>query len=156
MPESDIQVEVHATATSDALQRLAGRIQDRRVVNKEVAIQIHSWIMRNFAAEGALNESWASLSPNYAKWKAKRYGIGKKILERDGQLRDSFGNFAYDNDSAAIGTSLFYAIYHELGLPDRNLPRRPMLPPIEIATKDAVDVYTNYLRTAVTESGFTS
>lgn len=155
MPESDVSVEVHATATSDALRRLADKIQNRTTVNKEVAIQIFSWIQRNFQAEGSLNESWAQLSPKYAKWKEKRYGIGKKILERDGQLRDSYGNFGYDNDTATVGTSLLYAPFHELGAPERNLPRRPMLPTIDIATKDAVDVYAHYLRTSINESGLT-
>jgi phage virion morphogenesis protein len=145
-----ISIEVHATATSEALQRLAGRISDRRVVNKELAIQMHSWVMRNFDAEGALNHAWASLSPNYAKWKAKRYGA-LHILELSGALRASFGDFGYDNDSATIGSPLEYAPYHEHGLPEKNLPARPMLPPTEVALQDAMDVYENYLHTSVRE-----
>lgn len=148
-----IQIEVHNQATSAALVSLASQLQNRRIPNKALAIQMSSWIARNFEAEGALNQSWASLSPDYAKWKSKKFGEAKKILELSGHLRASYANFGYDDDTATVGTSLFYAAFHEQGVPEKNLPARPMLPTAEIALNDAVQVYRYYIDQSIRNAG---
>jgi phage gpG-like protein len=140
-------LEVHAEATSRALQKLASQMRDRRAPNKAIAIQLHSWVLRNFDAEGALNKPWKSLSPKYAAWKAKK-GYDQHILRLSGHLRDSY-DIGFDNDSATVGTDLVYAEFHEKGLPERNLPARPMLPPKAVALQDSIDVYNLFLRNSV-------
>lgn len=154
MSEGIVQVEVHAEATSKALRDLADQLSDRRVPNKEISIELVNWVTRNFEAEGALNEVWASLSPDYAKWKAK-HGYAGHILVLSGLLRGSFNEHGYDNDTAIVGTPITYAPYHEHGAPEHNLPARPMLPPAAVALEKAIGVYDLFLRTHIDRVGLT-
>jgi phage gpG-like protein len=149
-----VQFEVKSTATSDALRALASQLQDRRVPNRQLAVQMSSWVARNFAAEGRLNAPWASLAPSTAASKVTKAGARRgydHILVRSGLLRASFQQFGYDNDTATVGSAVKYAEYHEAG--GVNLPRRPMLPTPEIALRDAVDVYENYIKRSKASAG---
>jgi phage gpG-like protein len=149
MSEGGIHVEVRATQTSEALRDLARQLGDRRVPNRQLAVQMSSWVARNFAAEGALNQPWAKLKPSTANSKVTKAGARRgyeHILVVTGVLRASFQKFGYDNDSATVGTAIPFAVYHEEG--GGNLPARPMLPPPEQALRDAVDVYTNFISRA--------
>lgn len=141
-----VQFEVKSEATSEALQRLAAQLSDRHVPNRQLAIQMSSWVARNFAAEGQLNAPWASLAASTAARKVTKGGARRgfdHILVQTGLLRASFQLFASDNDSATVGSAVKYAFYHEEG--GKHLPRRPMLPPPEQALKDAIDVYDNFI-----------
>jgi phage gpG-like protein len=145
--ESGIQFEAHVEATSAALRDLAQQLSDRRTPNRQLAVQMSSWVTRNFAAEGALNVPWARLAESTAMRRVTKGGARRgyeHILVVSGVLRASFQQFAYDNDSATVGSAVRYSIYHEEGGP--NLPRRPMLPPPEQALRDAVDVYENFIQ----------
>jgi phage gpG-like protein len=144
--DSGIQFEAHVTATSDALKELAQQLGDRRVPNRQLAVQMSSWVARNFAAEGRLNVPWASLAVSTAARRVTRSGARRgfeHILVQSGLLRASFQQFAADNDTATVGSAISYAVYHEEG--GEHLPRRPMLPTPEIALDMAVDVYENYI-----------
>jgi len=154
MAEGGVQFEVKTTATSDALQRLAAQLRDRRVVNRQLAIQMSSWVARNFAAEGRLNVPWASLAASTAARKVTKAGARRgfdHILVQTGLLRASFQLFASDNDSATVGSAVKYAEYHEAG--GRHLPRRPMLPTSDIALGQAVDVYENFIARSREQAG---
>jgi phage gpG-like protein len=154
MSEEGIQFEAHVEATSGALRELAQQVGNRSVPNRQLAIQMSSWVARNFAAEGRLNVPWASLTPSTAAQKVTKAG-GRRgfehILVQSGLLRASFQQFGYDNDTATIGSAITYAIYHEEG--GKNLPRRPMLPTPELALGMAIDVYDNFLERAQRSAG---
>jgi len=144
-------IEVRVTATSDALRKLGRQLGDRRQANQALANQMSSWVARNFDAEGALGQTpWAALAPSTAKAKLKKYGA-LHILEGSGFLRASFSRFGYDNDSATVGSDVLYSKYHEEG--GEHLPRRPMLPPPDVALRDAVDVYQLFIDRARGSAG---
>lgn len=142
-----IQFEARTTATSDALRVLAQQLADRRTPNRQLAVQMSSWVARNFNAEGRLNVPWAPLTPGTAKRKVTKAGNRRgfeHILVVSGLLRASFQQFGYDNDTATIGSAIKYALYHEEG--GGHLPRRPMLPTEAIALQMATEVYENFVR----------
>lgn len=154
MADEGIQFELKSQATSAALRDLAAQIGNRAQVNRQLAVQLSSWVARNFQAEGRLNVPWASLAPSTAAGKVTKSGARRgfdHILVRSGLLRASFQQFGYDNDTATIGSAVNYAQFHEEGGP--NLPRRPMLPTPEIALRDAVDVYDNFIKRARGSAG---
>jgi len=153
-----IEFELKSTATSAALNKLARQIGDRRQVNYQLAVQMSSWVDRNFLAEGRLNEPWASLAPSTAARRVTKSGerrgfehILVSIGQGGGLLRASFQRFGYDNDSATVGSAITYSQFHEEGGP--NLPRRPMLPTKAIALRDAVDVYGLWLHKGIQGAG---
>ena len=71
------------------------------------------------------NFKWRRLSPEYRKWKKRKYP-GRKILTRTGKLRRSI-RFQTHTKSVSIGTKVEYGAYHQLGSPKTNLPRRSFL-----------------------------
>jgi phage gpG-like protein len=88
-------------------------------------------VRRTFEAEGRPSP-WAPLSPKYAAWKARVWGT--PILVRKGDLRDSLteeGNpymlLRITPRALQYGSTLPYFRAHQHGLPERNLPARPML-----------------------------
>jgi hypothetical protein len=46
-----------------------------------------------------------------------------------------------------------YAIAHQLGDPSRNLPARPMLPPVDFALQEATKVYEYEMQRLKQEAG---
>ena len=86
-------------------------------------------IERNFEEEGR-PEPWKPLTPKYARYKSRRWP-GTKILERTGALGGSIrvtvepgpGNTA----AIVASTDVFYAPFHQFGVPGNNLPPRPFL-----------------------------
>lgn len=151
-----VHLQINATQVSDALRRMASSMRDRRIPNRQLAVQMSSWVARNFSAEGRLNVPWASLAASTAERKVKgvRRGYDHILVgigPGGGTLRASFTQFSYDNDSASVGSDIPYAEFHEDGGP--NLPRRPMLPSPEIALRDAVDVYDNYIKRSADKAG---
>lgn len=148
-----IEVEHSITATSQALQFLASNLQDRRLPNRQLAVQMLSWVDNVFNAEGQPDAPWPQLAKSTAMrfvTKTKRRGF-HPILAVSGHLRASFSRIGYDNDSATIGSDVFYSIFHEYGTP--RIPRRPMLPPPEQALKDAIDIYGLFIETEQKRAG---
>lgn len=106
-----------------ALQRLATDINDWRPFWDQYFGPAWFRHMRNqFETEGeATGQRWANLSPAYEQWKLKHYP-GRKILERTGALKSSLTDrgdpgmiFDSEQDSLTLGTSVPYAIFHQLG-----------------------------------------
>lgn len=87
-------------------------------------------ILEDFVLEGGGSGArWAPLSPAYAQWKAARFP-GTSILVRSGALKASlagpgapFSIFRPGPTSLEIGTSVPYAIHHQLGT--SRLAQRP-------------------------------
>lgn len=139
------------------LQKVSGKIENlakklklyRRTANIAVSTQLYGWVIRNFDTEGSTFGGWKELKPATVRAKAKE---GKeKMLVRSGTLRASFLPF-HSNDNAGIGSELEYSEYHERGVPDRNLPRRPMLPPRKVVLETGMRVYQFYVAKAIRES----
>lgn len=87
-------------------------------------------VQQDFVLEGGgSGSSWAPLSPAYAAWKASHYP-GKGILVQSGALKASLADpnavgaiFRTTPTSLEIGTSVPYALYHQLGT--GRMPQRP-------------------------------
>lgn len=84
-----------------------------------------------FSSQG--EGEWQQLSPRYAAWKQQHFP-GKPLLVASGNLRDSltgsrspFSVMEMQPRSLAVGTSVPYARYHQLGT-----SRMPARPPIII------------------------
>lgn len=65
---------------------------------------------------------WAEWSPDYAARRPKKGGI----LDLDGDLIDSIA-FETTTDAVTIGSNLVYALVHQEGDEDRNIPQRAYL-----------------------------
>lgn len=112
----------------------------------DVAAKFYDIEQKQFASEGGRSHRWARLTPAYEQWKAKNYP-GKKILEREGTLRESLvgpGNYAFRQDEKLklrIGTTVPYAIYHQKGT-SKMVKRRP----IDVQEADVKELQTIMLR----------
>lgn len=136
-----IRAEVNASAAIARFRILVGESKNRRVPNRQLAVQLQGWVFRNFRRGGSLQSpAWAPLKASTAKWKA-RHGYSSKPLERTGHLRQSFRPFS-DNDTAGVGSEVPYSKYHETGT--ATLPQRAMLPPANVALEYARVIYERW------------
>lgn len=153
-----ISISIKDVGSQRALQKLANKLRNRSAANRALSVQLYGWVIKNFEAEGALNQRWAPLQESTAKRKlTKKIPRGyHPILQVTGNLRQSFAPFA-DNDTAGVGArasrGVDYAAVHEEGAPSRNIPARPMLPPEKDAVKMGLAVYQFYVDRAKQESG---
>lgn len=149
-----LTVTARTEATSRELNRIAGRLADRRVVNRQLSIDLHKLVLRNFQQEGHEGKPWEPLKPSTVRARERRQKKPIdlfKILQDTGYMRQSFDFFS-DNDQAGVGAveSKAHAelsVIHELGL--GHVPARPMLPSRERALKAAMDVYGHFVARAV-------
>lgn len=118
-------------ALSVGLSRLRTDIADwTQFWRERFAPGFYRSVLEDFVLEGAGSGGrWAPLSPAYAKWKASRFP-GAGILVASGALKASLTRadgplsiFRPSATSLEIGTSVPYAIYHQLG--GAHLPQRP-------------------------------
>lgn len=133
------------------LQRVALRIGNRRIPNKEVSVVLFAEVMRNFDAEAHEGKPWAPLAPATVKGKEKK-GYAR-ILQNTGALRNSFLPFS-DADVAGVGARSVkkhadISTVHEYGAPERNIPARPMLPSRLTAERIALKVYELYVERSI-------
>jgi len=111
-------------------------------LSKLIAQQWLFMIEQGFRKQG-LEKSWQKLAPATVKGRRKR-GVGAKILQDTGTLRQSFSPGAqgslYDvrEDRAQVGTQTEYAGFHEFGT--SHIPDRPMLPSRRLALAEAEKV----------------
>lgn len=79
-----------------------------------------------FETEGAaIGEDWAPLSPQYAKYKEKRYP-DQGVLQASGVMRQSFMQM-YDSTMLRIWNAAAYFKYHQSNQPRTKIPRRAMM-----------------------------
>lgn len=138
-------------------QRLAGLFSDLseafELVHEDYVAQMES----TFNAEGQ-PETWVELSEPYRIRKA-REKPGAKILEYSGLLKSSFlgeqdtsnnadgGTRKLITDKAAVfGSTVPYALAHQFGVSERNLPARPIF---QFSREDKKRWYKIVLRWAV-------
>ncbi|WP_040457273.1 phage virion morphogenesis protein [Kribbella catacumbae] len=118
------------TQLDRTLARFQERPEDARPVWDALADRFATIERRQFKSEGKYaSGGWAPLSPQYAKWKAKRHP-GAKILHLTGDLERSltqrpFGVEVIERHSMAIGSNVPYGKYHQNGT-DRMPQRRPV------------------------------
>jgi len=70
---------------------------------------------------------WKPLKQPYKSRKAKEFGAGKKILEREGDLSSDVSAQLIGRDTVAVGSNREYARAHQLGSPKQGIPKRPYL-----------------------------
>lgn len=126
-------------AASKKLADMAAFFHDRTQPNKQIAVQLEAWVLRNFQDEGAFFGGWAPLKPSTilarlregrgsAAKKAKARalvrggetssaaikaasGVGLfKILQSSGALRQSYAGFS-DNEEAGVGAQSIVTPY---------------------------------------------
>jgi phage gpG-like protein len=137
---------------------LAMSPQTREQSNREAGIAMHSDVVRTFIAQGATDgrPKWEPLKAG-----GRYVGTGKKlpgggraprrfqtvyqILQDTGALRAAYVPLS-DRDVAGVGAASVkghsdLALAHQYGVPERNLPARPMLPTEEVALDIVSRVY---------------
>lgn len=152
-----IQVEVEGQ--DKWLRRLAGierRLDDFEPLGRELEPIVYGHLRRWMDTEG--DGDWAPLSPAYAEWKAIHYP-GRKILEREGDLRESlFGPDArysvrrIDRDGGEWGTNAPYARYHQFSK-RATLPRRQVVVMNNDLRKDFLAVVREFTRRTLAAGG---
>lgn len=126
-------LSVHITITGDkeAIGRL-GKLGTSllnfqgamRSIGKELPSYFSNQVMNSQG--GAIGERWPALSPATRLQKSKLYP-GAGPLVRTGQMKNSFGADYPDSNTAVIGNSAPYFVYHQSKLARRKLPRRAMM-----------------------------
>lgn len=96
-----------------------------------ISASVRESIAENFQVQGSFRGKWASLSPAYARWKARHYP-GKGILDRGGSLRSSWteefgeGRVQVETpNSLFITSNVAYGRYHQQGT--GSMPARPFI-----------------------------
>ena len=86
-------------------------------------------ILRNFASQGKLfGEPWPPLSPITIKIKKKLGYGGRPPLVRTGFMKRSFRwNLRNKNRTLILDNPTPYFPFHQLGAPEKRIPRRVML-----------------------------
>lgn len=107
---------------------------------KAVGLSLHRWVVKNFDTEGSFVGGWEPLAESTIQ---RRRGHSTKILKDTGQLRQSydiFGTRGLDikRNSVSVGSKKIYAAPHHYGF--RNVPARPQLPTIKIASDLALEL----------------
>lgn len=112
-----------------AFNRVTDHIEDLREVWDEVQPVFYKIEEEQFKSEGTKGGArWKTLSPAYAKRKAKLYP-GKPILQASGRMYEALTGQSGDSrviktkTEFAVGTSLSYPMMHQTG--GKKLPKRP-------------------------------
>ena len=145
--EGDIQL-------SRAFDTMGQKIDDLTPVLKKIADSFYKHMEDVFEREGASGnrQRWHPLNPRYAAWKRKRYP-GAKILVLTGELKESLTNpksskayLAIDRLEMSIGTSVSYAMKHQLGIKEGKyvLPQRKIIELTEEVKKEYREFLENY------------
>jgi len=149
-------LEVKVTGSRRAqrkLREVIRKVKNPRPANKELSVWLFRWVNDNFKTQGGKVGGWAPLRPSTITNRRKGSGTGSpKILQDTGELRAKFKSF-FGRNFAGIGAgahskSRNIPIFHERGVPLRNLPQRRMLPRStdRDVTKAAIRIYNKYIR----------
>lgn len=133
----NISLEMDTKVLQYRLKGLKAGLADLSPVWRGPVYRIfQDFIKVHFDSGGSYSgDQWAPLSPRYAAWKEKHYP-GKGILRREDDLFKSLQDgpdkvLRVTPDSAEMGTSVPYAVYHQAK--DRGkapFPRREVIPPL--------------------------
>lgn len=142
-----LEADILGTRQIDfAVSNLLRKVTDFRDLWPSMVTVLHGVIKRNYDAQGAGSPRgrWAPLSPKYAKWKAEKRP-GRPILVFDGVLRASLTQRGAEGSivetsqpmSMRVSTSVPYAVYHQRGVPENNLPMRR---PVDLSPRDQLAI----------------
>lgn len=118
-----------------SLGRLEQRVQDLHPALQEVGAFLLAGIRNGFAHEGSPGGlPWRQLAPETATIRqAQGFGPAHPILERSGQLKNSFHLAEALAHSVTVGSAMAIAGYHQTGYRNgsKQVSARPMagLPP---------------------------
>lgn len=131
-------------AFSRGMNRYAADVQDWQEVFEEIYQSFTDIEQKIFKRQGFPNR-WKRLSPEYAAWKRAHYP-GKPIMQLTGALLNSLTGVGQagaqhtvkiiEKLRAEFGTVLPYAYAHQHGVPERNLPARPV---VQLRSNDLAD-----------------
>jgi phage virion morphogenesis protein len=121
---SKFTIEIDDKPLKDLLKKLRARIGNMKTVMASIGEEIMNSVQGNFDAGGRYSavgsyigggNKWKELSPMTKKLREKQgFGPPFEILSRSRRLRDSI-NPKYDENSATVGTNVFYAKIHQFG-----------------------------------------
>jgi phage gpG-like protein len=139
-----------------ALRRVSRKLGDASPANKQVSVWLFRWVNNNFKSQGGKVGGWAPLHPSTIRRRTTGGGKGSaQILQDTGHLRGSFKPF-FGKNFAGIGAGPHMKgadipIYHEEGVPSRNLPKRRMLPrdTDRDVTQAVIRIYDSYIARAI-------
>jgi len=156
-------VAFHGKASLEAARRKMTRVQKKvaklEQAHHEIAVKLDQWVQQNFRSEGGKVGGWQPFAPSTLRrmlHRTKRAPrTSPKLLQDTGRLRASFKPF-WTNQTAGIGTTIYYARFHDpkhvIGHVPRGkgvIPERRMLPDEEDAVPLATEVYKDHVRRAL-------
>ena len=131
------------------------RLKNFRTTNKKAAIVLHSWVMRNFKAEGALHDNsfgpWKKLAPATIRRRrgGAQRGLPKAVILQDtGQMKGGMmpgANNRFGWVKSSINTP--YAVTHEHGR--GKVPQRKILPTVEQGSDIVFPVFRRHVKLAI-------
>lgn len=142
-----VKVEVDIRQATEMLRRVGVSLRGRSLL-KDVAQQQIGWIDRNFRA-GGLEAKWVPLKPQTIR--RRRKGSAAP-LQDSGTLKRSFVTgqpLRLTAREVEVGSNVKYARYHQMGVPERNLPARPLLPSRALADRMAAGLIEAGVRKAI-------
>lgn len=137
------------------MRELRRKVKNPTPANREVSIWLMKWVTDNFKSQGGKVKGWAPFALGGRKIPGGGIDTSAKLLQDTGFLRASFHPF-HSRTEAGVGAGAHrldpnIPIYHELGLPLRNLPARRMLPLASDrdVNKAIVRIYNAYIMRAI-------
>lgn len=133
------------------LDGVSRKLSVTRATNKKAAIQMLSWVKKNFVAEGALHENkslkWKPLKPATIKRRIQGKGSGTpKILRDKGNLMNRW-TITADNNKAVLKSQQNYSATHEYGR--GKIPRRKIFPTKTQGVKIVKPVYDMFVEVSI-------
>lgn len=105
-------VELNSLAAQDALNQLAGNLNDIKPALRDIGEYLLGIHMQRFSTQTAPDGTpWKPLSPRYALQKKKNKG---KILTLDGYLGRTL-HYQVNGSELVLGSNLPYAAIHQFG-----------------------------------------
>ena len=136
--------------TRKALEAKRGKLGGLSGAHSKAAIVIHSWVMRNFRAEGGMHDDarlgWAPLAPSTIASRLRRKKWPGKKLQVDGILRMGFIPRGTQR-SGKVQNYVPYARYHEEGT--KRMPMRKMFPSERQAYDLIRPIFRDHVRVSI-------
>ena len=129
---------------SGVLEFIGEELKDFREPLRESRKILVKAFQTNFKSEGkTLGEPWQKLSPQYAKWKARKFS-GKGILRRTGKMAKSFKHKTTKIDTTIFNAAKYFP-FHQSNQPRSKMPRRIMMKIDQTRRIKIFSAFTEYL-----------
>jgi len=121
MADIGISININTYDATGAIQEVINRLENAKPAFKTIANFMRKKVIEHFANEEGETAKWKKLSPvtEALRRKGKKKKYGNKILRDTGDLINSIqrggasGIFESDFQHAKVGTTIFYAKYHQ-------------------------------------------